>query len=80
MFPVKAADGSEDALRQVVIAEALNGLSRDHREVLTETVMRRRTVNEAADILGLPVSIVKSRVYYALRALRILLEERGVTT
>ncbi|MGI5231414.1 sigma factor-like helix-turn-helix DNA-binding protein [Actinoallomurus iriomotensis] len=77
---MKAADGSEDALRQVVIAEALNGLSRDHREVLTETVMRRRTVNEAADILGLPVSIVKSRVYYALRALRILLEERGVTT
>jgi RNA polymerase sigma-70 factor, ECF subfamily len=77
---VKAADGSEDALRQVVIAEALNGLSRDHHEVLTETVMRRRTVNEAADILGLPVSIVKSRVYYALRALRILLEERGVTT
>ncbi|GLY89915.1 sigma factor-like helix-turn-helix DNA-binding protein [Actinoallomurus iriomotensis] len=77
---MKATDGSEDALRQVVIAEALNGLSRDHREVLTETVMRRRTVNEAADILGLPVSIVKSRVYYALRALRILLEERGVTT
>lgn len=80
MFPVKAADGSEDVLRQVVVAEALNALSQTHREVLTETVMRRRTVNEAADILGIPVGTVKIRVYYALRALRILLEERGVTT
>ncbi|MFB9838080.1 sigma factor-like helix-turn-helix DNA-binding protein [Actinoallomurus acaciae] len=77
---MKAADGSEDALRQVVVAEALNALSPAHREVLTETVMRRRTVNEAADILGIPVGAVKVRVYYALRALRILLEERGVTT
>jgi RNA polymerase sigma-70 factor (ECF subfamily) len=76
----ETADGSEDVLRQVVIAEALNALSRAHREVLTETVMRKRTVNEAADILGIPVDTVKSRVYYALRALRILLEERGVTT
>lgn len=77
---MKAADGSEDVLRQVVVAEALNALSQTHREVLTETVMRRRTVNEAADILGIPVGTVKIRVYYALRALRILLEERGVTT
>lgn len=77
---MKAADGSEDILRQVVVAEALNALSQTHREVLTETVMRRRTVNEAADILGIPVGTVKIRVYYALRALRILLEERGVTT
>jgi len=42
--------------------------------------MRNRSVNEAADILGIPVDTVKSRVYYALRALRIVLEERGVTT
>jgi DNA-directed RNA polymerase specialized sigma24 family protein len=48
--------------------------------VLTETVMRNRTVNEAADILGIPSDTVKTRIYYALRALRIVLEERGVTT
>lgn len=42
--------------------------------------MRDRSVNEAADILGIPLETVKTRVYYALRALRIVLEERGVAT
>jgi RNA polymerase sigma-70 factor (ECF subfamily) len=42
--------------------------------------MRHRSVNEAADILGIPLGTAKSRVYYALRALRIVLEERGVST
>jgi len=64
----------------VEVAEALSSLSRAHREVLTETVLRNRSVNEAADILGIPLGTVKTRVYYALRALRIVLEERGVTT
>ncbi|MGH3239909.1 MAG: sigma factor-like helix-turn-helix DNA-binding protein [Spirillospora sp.] len=63
----------------VVVAEAIRTLSASHREVLNETVLRGRTVNEAAEVLGLPVETVKSRVYYALRALRIALEERGVT-
>lgn len=76
----RVADRSEEALRQVVVAEALSSLSHAHREVLTETIMRNRTVNEAADILGIPLGTVKTRVYYALRALRIVLEEQGVTT
>jgi RNA polymerase sigma-70 factor, ECF subfamily len=76
----QAPDGSEGILGQVVIAEALNSLSRAHREVLTETIMRNRTVNEAAVVLGVPVGTVKTRVYYALRALRIVLEERGVAS
>jgi RNA polymerase sigma-70 factor (ECF subfamily) len=36
-------------------------------------------VNEAAVTLGIPPGTVKSRVFYALRALRLALEERGVT-
>lgn len=75
-----AAGGSEGVLRQTVVADALGSLSRAHREVLTETVMRNRSVNEAADILGVPLGTVKTRVYYALRALRIMLEERGAAT
>lgn len=77
---VRPADRKEDVLHNVLVAEALSSLSRAHREVLTETVMRNRSVNEAADILGIPLDTVKTRVYYALRALRIVLEERGVTT
>jgi RNA polymerase sigma-70 factor (ECF subfamily) len=71
-------DGMEDLLRTVVVSEALKALSSAHREALTETVLRGRTVNEAAQVLGVPVGTVKSRVYYALRALRVALEERGV--
>ena len=72
------ADTTDDLLRKVVMAEALQLLSPAHREVLNETILRDRTVNEAAETLGIPVGTVKSRVYYALRALRVVLAERGV--
>ena len=72
------ADSTEDLLRKVVVTEALQLLSPAHREVLSETILRDRTVNEAAEVLGIPVGTVKSRVYYALRALRVVLAERGV--
>ncbi len=72
------ADTTEDLLRKVVVTEALQSLSPAHREVLNETILRDRTVNEAAEALGIPVGTVKSRVYYALRSLRVVLAERGV--
>jgi RNA polymerase sigma-70 factor, ECF subfamily len=71
------ADGMEDLLRTVVVTEALKALSPAHREVLNETILRDRSVNEAAEVLGVPVGTVKSRTYYALRALKVALEERG---
>jgi RNA polymerase sigma-70 factor (ECF subfamily) len=74
-----AADTSDELLRKVLVAEALESLSPAHREVLNETILRDRTVNQAAEILGIPVGTVKSRVYYALRALRLVLDERGVS-
>jgi RNA polymerase sigma-70 factor, ECF subfamily len=76
---VPVADTTEDLLRKVVVAEALQALSPAHREVLNETILRDRTVNEAAAVLGIPVGTVKSRVYYAIRALRLVLAERGVS-
>jgi RNA polymerase sigma-70 factor (ECF subfamily) len=72
-------DETEDLLRRIAVAEALQALSPAHREVLNETILRDRTVNQAAEILGIPVGTVKSRVYYALRALRLVLDERGVS-
>ncbi|WP_067794276.1 sigma-70 family RNA polymerase sigma factor [Actinomadura formosensis] len=74
------ADEMDGLLRKVVVTEALKSLSPAHRQVLMETVLRDRTVNQAAEYLGIPVGTVKSRVYYALRALRVALEERGVTS
>jgi len=65
------------ALEAWQITEALATLSRDHREALVETYFRGRSVAEAAAVLGVPAGTVKSRTYYALRALRAALEERG---
>lgn len=72
-------DHADKVLRSVVVAEALRALSPAHRQALNETILRDRTVNEAAQVLGIPAGTVKSRVYYALQALRLVLDERGVT-
>jgi RNA polymerase sigma-70 factor (ECF subfamily) len=72
-------DLTDDVLRSVIVTDALRTLSPSHREVLNATILSDRTVNEAAELLGIPVGTVKSRVYYALRALRLVLAERGVT-
>ncbi len=72
-------DHADDVLRSVVVAEALRALSPAHRQVLNETILRDRTVNAAAEVLGIPEGTVKSRLYYALRALRLVLAERGVS-
>ena len=62
-----------------MVTDAIASLSFDHRRVLIETYYRGRSVAEAAVELGVPAGTVKSRTYYALRALRLILEERGVT-
>lgn len=74
-----AADEIDRALRMMTISEALDDLTPAHRQALVETYFRGRTVNEAAEVLRIPPGTVRSRVYYALRALKLSLEERGVT-
>jgi RNA polymerase sigma-70 factor (ECF subfamily) len=73
-------DDVEATLDRVVVTEALDSLSREHRAVIVETYYRGRSVAEAAQVLGVPPGTVKSRCYYALRALKLALAERGVTT
>jgi len=74
-----SSDDTERVLWQMTVTDALRALSPAHREVLLETYFRGLTVEDAARVLEVPVGTVKSRVYYALRALRVALEERGVT-
>jgi RNA polymerase sigma-70 factor (ECF subfamily) len=71
------ADSFDHALLAWQIEEALRRIGDAHRRVILETYFRRRPYAEVAAELGVPEGTVKSRVYYALRALRLALEEMG---
>jgi RNA polymerase sigma-70 factor (ECF subfamily) len=77
-IPDPAGDTIDRALEAWVVAQALESLSPDHRAVLIETFYRGHSVSEAAEALKVPAGTVKSRTFYALRALRGILVEQGV--
>ena len=77
--PDPREDAYEQTLEALQMAEALGSLSEEHRSVLLETYYRGASVAEAAKALGVPPGTVKSRTYYALRALRSAFAERGLT-
>ena len=72
------SDDADRALESWAVADALRELRPEHRNVLLETYYRGKSVAEAASALGIPAGTVKSRTFYALRALRLALEERGL--
>jgi RNA polymerase sigma-70 factor, ECF subfamily len=72
------SDDADRALESWAVADALGELRPEHRSVLLETYYRGKSVAEAALALGIPAGTVKSRTFYALRALRLALEERGL--
>jgi RNA polymerase sigma-70 factor, ECF subfamily len=76
------APSADEAFDHVLLAhgmgDALSTLTADHRAVLDQLYFRDRSVAEAARSLGVPEGTVKSRAYYALRALRVACEERGI--
>jgi RNA polymerase sigma-70 factor (ECF subfamily) len=47
--------------------------------VIEQCYYQGRTTADAAAVLGIPEGTVKSRAHYALRALRVALQEMGVT-
>ncbi len=71
---------TDELLLSWVVAEALTKLSPEHRVVVLQCYFRGVSVAEAARRLGVPEGTVKSRTHYALRALRLALEEMGLNT
>ncbi len=59
------------------LADAMARLSNEHRQVLYYSIYLGHSVEEIAAELRIPSGTVKSRTYYALRALRSVLEEMG---
>jgi RNA polymerase sigma-70 factor (ECF subfamily) len=74
-------DLTDDAVDRVLgawqVEEALRMVSEEHRRVLVEVHYRGRSYGEVAIELRVPVGTVKSRVFYALKAMRLALEELG---
>ncbi|MFJ3772091.1 sigma-70 family RNA polymerase sigma factor [Streptomyces sp. NPDC090075] len=63
-------DHAEGVVDSMLVMEALDRLSPDHRDVLNEIYFQGRSVAEAAESLGIPPGTVKSRSHYALKQLR----------
>src|SRR5688572_20504663 len=78
--PETATPDATDALFEaILIEEALAALSGDHRAVVIRAYFGGLTVAEMAAELEIPEGTVKSRLHYGLRALRLALQEKGVT-
>jgi RNA polymerase sigma-70 factor, ECF subfamily len=73
-------DHADRVLQVMTLTKAMQNLSPAHRQILVETFVEGRTVAEAAQRLQLPLGTAKSRVFYALSALRAALSEQGATT
>lgn len=73
-------DATQAVLDAWLVADALAGLSPEHRAVVVGAYYGGRSVAELAQDQGVPAGTVKSRLHYALRALRLSLQERGVSS
>ncbi|MDT7785226.1 MAG: polymerase sigma-70 factor, subfamily [Pseudonocardiales bacterium] len=73
------SDHTDKTLDAWLIADALSQLKPEHRVVIVRAYYRGESIPELAEALGVPPGTVKSRLHYGLRALRLALEENGVT-
>ena len=65
--------------RRQLVDRACHRLSEDHRTALVQTYLRERPYNEVAAELGIPLGTLRSRVFYGLKALRVSMDDMGVT-
>ena len=72
--PARAAERGE---RTEAVRRAVNALPPELREVIVMKEFEELTFQEIADTLGIPLSTVKSRLYTALKQLRLRLEQHG---
>ena len=76
-IPEAVADQVEGAIASWQVEEAMGQLSEPHRAVIVEIYFNGRTSKEMADRLAVAEGTVRSRLFYALKALRLTLEEMG---
>jgi RNA polymerase sigma-70 factor (ECF subfamily) len=61
-----------------VLRQCLARLSADHREIIDLVYYHEKSVEEVAEIVGIPEATVKTRMFYARKKLSELLKEQGI--
>ncbi|KGI67034.1 sigma-70 family RNA polymerase sigma factor [Mycolicibacterium rufum] len=74
-----SAEEVDTALNRILLSTALGQLSEEHRAVVRRAYYQGWTTAQISADLGIPEGTVKSRLHYAMRALRLGLQEMGVT-
>lgn len=72
-------DQVDNTLDKMLLGAALQQLSADHRAVVERAYYRGLSVAAIATELDIAEGTVKSRLHYAVRSLRLNLQEMGVT-
>ena len=60
------------------IRKCLSGLSAEHREIIDLVYYHEKSVEEVAEIVGIPEATVKTRMFYARKKLAELLKAQGI--
>ena len=61
-----------------VLRQCLERLTPDHREIIDLVYYHEKSVEEVAEIVGIPENTVKTRMFYARKKLAELLKAAGV--
>ncbi|MDT5337287.1 MAG: polymerase sigma-70 factor, subfamily [Mycobacterium sp.] len=72
-------DEVDTALDKLLLGTALSQLSEDHRAVILRAYYQGWSIAQTAADLQIAEGTAKSRLHYAVRALRLNLQEMGVT-
>jgi RNA polymerase sigma-70 factor (ECF subfamily) len=64
--------------RSAVIRKCLEKLSVEHRQIIDLVYYHEKSVEEVAEIVGIPENTVKTRMFYARKKLAELLKAAGI--
>jgi RNA polymerase sigma-70 factor, ECF subfamily len=64
--------------RSALLQQCLQQLSVAHRQVVDLVYYHEQSIEEVAEIIGVPASTVKTRVFYARKRIAELMAERGL--
>jgi RNA polymerase sigma-70 factor, ECF subfamily len=64
--------------KSAILRKCLMGLSAEHREIIDLVYYHEKSVEEVAEIVGIPENTVKTRMFYARKKLAELLKAEGI--